>query len=540
VQSLWLRLLQFADDIAILAASPEEAQELLDVVAEWGKRRDLEFSSKSFAVLLSRPYGPLQESLPELRVGDLTLRWEAEDQPFRYLGNTTQAAMSHRFLAGRTRAALKEEKARRCLNALRGMSRISRGKHLVAPVALRRGIEQVVYSGALYDSAIVDTNYERLDRMVTSTVAQIMQAPPTTPSAFIRWELRLWHAELRSHKRTLRLVAQLWHQSWIGEEILQEYAMGRLHRNHPEQHPFFDIGLLARFKSILEAYDYDWAAVHRDLQYDDDEKSKTRLSEKLHEDIQPEFARRVRDKALETRGMPVEHRRQMLEHMGVPHPDEDLDDLKLPAHVRYDLPLYLYVGGDLPRAGFWTRMPYLRLQRRGEERRAACAWCTMPDKEHGHHLMRCPRMPPWLKRRRNRVLGYILEDVRRSKSPPEEHETATCYENMQRLFHLYWPGRGSWVKGGKKGPGRRTDCDQQPDREVLIKVLWFLRAMINEYRRRTAGTGQGGTNPVWELPVYGEDPDPEPEQCQGRASPRDYEEPPALCDSLWLLGSPDE
>lgn len=535
VKSLWLRLLQFADDIAILAASAEEAQELLNVVAEWGQRRGLEFSPKSFAVLLSRPMGE-PEPMPELRVGELPLTWAPEDQPFRYLGVTTQAATSHTRLDGKTPAALKEAKARRCLNALRPIFRVAKGKHLVAPVALRHGIEQVVYAGALYDTALVDTNYDRLDSMVTSTVAQIMQVPPTTPSAFLRWELRLWHGELRAHKRSLHLAAQLWHQSWIGKDILEHY----LHRDHhePANHPFFKVGPQARLEAILAQYNLDWGKVRTNLEYNDDEQSKARLSDKLADMIQPKFSGRVRDKALETKGMPERHRREMLDHMAVPPPEMVMDELELPAHMRHELPLYLYIGGDLPRAGLWTRMPYLRLQRRGEDSRAACAWCGWPDHEYGHHLLRCKRMPAWLRRRRDRVLGQILADVRRSERPPDQYETATSHANFERLFHLYWPGKGSWLKGSKKGPSRRCDCGRQPDREVLTKALWYMRAMINEYRKATAGTGQAGANPVWELPIYGQDPDPEPEQGSGTATP--YDAPPALCDSLWLLDSPEE
>lgn len=540
VQSLWLRLLQFADDVAILAATPEEAQELLDVVAEWGKKRGLEFSPKSFGVTLSRPYGPPSPT-PELRVGELPLTWAPEDKAFRYLGVTMQAATSHGHseLRGKTRAALKKEKARRCLDALRPIFRVAKGKHLVAPVALRHGIEQVVFAGALYDTAIVDTDYDRLDSMALSTAAQILQVPPSTPSAFLRWELRLWHAELRAHKRSMHLAAQLWHQSWIGKDILQYYLLHRDHRDHhdPAGHPFFNIGPQARLKAILAEYGYDWTTVHTSLVYSDDEKAKARLSEKLTELIQPRFASRVREKALETKGMLEDHRREMLDHMGVPPPEQERHERL--AHARHELPLYLYIGKDLPRAGLWTRMPYLRLQRRGEaQRRASCAWCRMPDKEHGHHLLTCSRMPAWLRRRRDRVLQCILEDVRRSESPPGPYETATSHANIQRLFHLYWPGKGSWLKGSKRGPSRRSDVGRQPDRQVLTKALWYMRAMINEYRTATAGTGPGGANPVWALPVYGQDPDPEPEQGGGFAS--EYEEPPALCDSLWLLGSPDE
>ena len=73
---------------------------------------------------------------------------------------------------------------------------------------------------------------------------------------------------------------------------------------------------------------------------------------------------------------------------------------------------------------------------------------------------------------------------------------------------------------------------------MLTKALWYMRAMINEYRKATAGTGPGGSNPVWELPVYGRDPDPDAEEGDGAASA--YEAPPELRDSLWLLDSPDE
>jgi hypothetical protein len=108
--------------------------------------------------------------------------------------------------------------------------------------------------------------------------------------------------------------------------------------------------------------------------------------------------------------------------------------------------------------------------------------------------------------RRAVVLKDILEDVKTSTSPPPEGETYTSPANYDRLFHLYWKGTGEWKKGAKKGPSRRMDAGEQPKREILVKALWFVRALINTYRQATAGTGQSGTNPVWELPVYGKDP----------------------------------
>jgi hypothetical protein len=320
--------------------------------------------------------------------------------------------------------------------------------------------------------------------------------------------------------------------------IIQPYLLGWDHRDHhdPAGHPFFKIGPQARLGAILHEYELSWRRVETDLVYGTDEKEKAALNAKLHDLVQPAFIKRVREKAMATGGMPERHRRQMFEAMGVP-PEEEPDGPPLPAHVRHDLPIYLYIGGDLPRAGIRTRLPYLRMQRRGEQlSRAACAWCGKDDEEHGHHLLTCCDMPRRLRRRRNNVLQLILEDVRRSKTPPKRHETATSHANIERLFHLYWPGRGSWLKGGRRGPSRRTDCGQQPDREVLRQALWYMRTMINEYRRETAGTGPGGANPIWELPVYGQDPDPE----QGAGAATEYEAPPALCDSLWLLDSPEK
>jgi hypothetical protein len=77
-----------------------------------------------------------------------------------------------------------------------------------------------------------------------------------------------------------------------------------------------------------------------------------------------------------------------------------------------DLPLYLFIDGDLSRAGLWACMPYLRAQPRGNKRpRAPCAWYDGREKEYGYHLMRCTRMSPRLRRHRDAVLTDITEEV---------------------------------------------------------------------------------------------------------------------------------
>jgi hypothetical protein len=542
VQSLWLRLLQFADDIGILASSPEEAQELLDVVAMWAKKRHLEFSPKSYAVLLKKPAlaEDLVEPFPDLHLGDVTITWKPHNEPIRYLGVTVQGATSGWWLRGKTKAALKEDKVQGCLWGLYHMFRIAPRKHFVIPKVLRLGIEQVVYASSLYGTALVDTDYVKLDHMVTSKATQIFQAPPTTPSCFVRWELRLWHTELRAEKRAMQLAAYLWHHSWIGQDILK--PIHDAHIGYHNEHPLFNTGVLARIKDILERYKLSWAKVQTALAYSYDEKGKTALAKVMQDLILPQFAQRSIAKARATTGMSANHRRELLEHMAVPETSDDNMGLEGPDYVRFDLPIYLYVGGDLPRAGFWMRMPYLRLKYRDSEPRHACNWCHKEDSEYGHHLMRCRRMPPGLLRRRNEVLKDILADAKDAS----RGEIKDSLENMSRLFFLYWRGKGNWVKGPKASSSRRTDADNQPSKEVLIKALWYMRAVISTYRKSTAGTGPGGINPLWELPVYGQDPYAGDDDSGGPEDAGDDHDgdhshgAPSTCDSLWRMQSQAE
>jgi hypothetical protein len=126
--------------------------------------------------------------------------------------------------------------------------------------------------------------------------------------------------------------------------------------------------------------------------------------------------------------------------------------------VNTDFPLYLYIEGDLPRACIWARMPYLRMQLRGKEhRRAKCAWCRRPQQEYGHHLIRCPSMPPRLRRRRDAVLAAIDQDVRMARHKPTAPAAeAVTEENLERLFMLSWEGTSKWKQSrhGSQNPRR--------------------------------------------------------------------------------------
>jgi hypothetical protein len=223
-----------------------------------------------------------------------------------------------------------------------------------------------------------------------------------------------------------------------------------------------------------------------------------------HKRTRDAFLPWIRQTLQDTPGIPADHKKELAIHMGIKKGDFKWLGQDNPQ----DLPLYLFVDGDLPRAGLWARMPYLRVQLRGEGRpRAPCAWCGGHNSEYGYHLMRCANMPPRLRRRRDAVLTDIAEEVqtareqRKKAAPPEEALSPT---NLNRLFYLHWEGSSNWRKS-RKHP--RSDRGRQPSQAVLTKALWYLRDMINTYRLSTKAKGPGAANPVWELPVYNRETD---------------------------------
>ena len=159
----------------------------------------------------------------------------------------------------------------------------------------------------------------------------------------------------------------------------------------------FTIGPLGRLTRVLQLYNFKWLDVK--------DKAKASFHKDAFARLDNAYVTWVKDKLKDTNGIPDEHKQELLGHMGTPSGDTQ-------EAANTDFPLYLYIEGDLPRAGIWARMPYLRMQLRGKEhRRAKCAWCRRPQQEYGHHLIRCPSMPPRLRRRRDAVLAAIDQEV---------------------------------------------------------------------------------------------------------------------------------
>jgi hypothetical protein len=126
--------------------------------------------------------------------------------------------------------------------------------------ALRLGIEQLAYATLLYETTIQDVDYDKLQQVVVRRCRHVLHLQPTTPTAYLMWELRLWPARLRAHKRALMFAVQLFHHTWFGKWVLQPFLRddARKERLVKDIHPIFQMGPLHRLTEILAEYNLSW------------------------------------------------------------------------------------------------------------------------------------------------------------------------------------------------------------------------------------------------------------------------------------------
>jgi hypothetical protein len=364
---LWLLLIQFADDITILASSPSQARRLLEITCRWAESVNLEISHKSQLVLLSAQSRSEARNLgcdEPLICGSVHLSWQMQES-FRLLGVTCQAAFS-RYRSG-TALPIDSKEVLKHLAAVslpfelhpepdiqKKMRQQGQRRVLyVSPVMFRMGVEGMVSASALYQTPLIDVDYEELDSLILDATRRTMQLPPTTPTAYVQWELRLWPRRLRAHKRVLVFIALLLHHTRIGELILRPYLERdrRAERQLDDLHPIFSVPPLKRMTTILAEYKLSWFHALREWNHSWAKRDELRsLIEERY--LLPRFTAEIVDSIEScTRGLPAYHRRQLLRDL-TPSDGPDL------AHRASLLPLYLYVPHDLPRAG--TLFPLLR------------------------------------------------------------------------------------------------------------------------------------------------------------------------------------
>jgi len=266
-----LKILLFADDIAILASSPEQLQLALDLMAFWAEKRGLRWGHAKCKVmrLCRLPWDrTTREQLAKkakMRLQGHVLEWVAE---FPYLGIHIDEAPEFRCRIP-LHIPIKEHKIQGLCIALLRMFPTSSRCTRVAPLAVRLGVLQVIHAKFLYQSPLLDIDYTILDRKVNRCLRRLCGLPYCTPSVFIHAELGVWPSRFYAHQRALLFLYRLRWKYWTKEGFKTWFANPNDARTPPAQPPPGVVpkclrpawaagGVLARFSNILKEYELSW------------------------------------------------------------------------------------------------------------------------------------------------------------------------------------------------------------------------------------------------------------------------------------------
>ena len=363
---------------------------------------------------------------------------------------------------------LDEKKVKQQLAMIKEHFWWKRSTFVVYAPTLTRALNAQVYASCLYNSGLENTDYDRLDQIVVEWVRTLYNLPPTTPTAFIRWELRLVHTDILSVKSTLKMIQSLRSTSIIGRHILDPTVKDHVRQEKPLG-PILDQGPMGRAMSALHDLYEDrvrvgaiasgepavlpgGAVAPRDPvdptdpvvwgQMYSGEENWGGITE-AH--ANRTFVARLDADISHTTGLSPAQQQHLRAAIHLPHrtslsgSDSKVEDgLTLnPATPRR----YFYLGGELAVAGLRFRALSIGHHLR-DEPRESCEWCDEEDAEHGLHLLaRCPAIPPGVEKAREQTLRSVLAE--HHSAPGNDHpaeETWDATTNIARLYNLEWEG----------------------------------------------------------------------------------------------------
>jgi len=467
-----LKILLFADDIAILASSPEQLQVALDLMALWAEKRGLRWGHAKCKVMRlcrlpsDRTTREQLAKTVKMRLQGHVLEWVSE---FPYLGMHIAEAPEYRCRIP-LHIPVKEHKIQGLCIALLKMFPTSARCTRVAPLAARLGVLQVIHAKFLYQSPLLDIDYQILDRKVNRCLRRLCGLPFCTPSVFIHAELGVWPSRFYAHQRALLFLYRLRWKYWTKEGFKTWFDNPNDARIPPAQPPpgvvpkclrpeWVAGGVLARFSNLLEEYKLSWG--HMDCE-------ETNWKQRVSNAIQKAFEQECKEAAAED-----QHNHPLLEF---PH-----------ANRRPRLKHVLSFGGDLALAALRMRCPRLRLLPSYKHSdHGQCRYCW-DGPENGLHLVQCsklpssrydphdPKKPLGLYQRREK----ILEDISREANVPIVVRTRERMEVIYNyIIQFGWPNM---------------------TKALLKRLLVFCRDLINKY---AAYKPDGETATLASFPVH--------------------------------------
>ena len=171
-----LKLLLFADDIALLATSIDQLQQALELMAYWAELRGVKWAhSKCKVMRLSRPPSDTtkREELPPVYLQGRVLEWVSE---FKYLGLLIQEAPEYRHRLLLHLPTDKKKVRPLCYALLRIFPSTARCTR-AAPLAARLGVLQVIHAKFLYPCPVLDIDYDVLDRQINRCLRSLCGLP---------------------------------------------------------------------------------------------------------------------------------------------------------------------------------------------------------------------------------------------------------------------------------------------------------------------------------------------------------------------------
>ena len=433
-----IRIILFADDVALPAEDIPQLQVGLNILVAWAVRRKLSFAPpKSRALRLVRAPGDYTptSALPPLFMGPEVINWVSHHD---YLGHLIREAPP-KGKHGTMVVPFDEKRVEKRLNQIARRFTNTALHQRLHPPSLRMVIQQCVLALALYPTVIYDIDYKRLDSLIYNCLMRLFQLPAQTSKTFLQAELGLWPSKYYAHRRALRFAWRLRHKYWTSkalEDWIDSTAGGRM--APPLTKKWVSHGVLQRLTKILHSYGLSWRHI-------DSCPRETAWEKQVTEAIDEDITRLLAAKS---------------QHYHLPTLDPygwDGETLKMPAFsITQKIPLHLQTMGDLPRAALRAR--YFRLRYvldEGNVTRGQCRLCQKGD-ENITHLVECPLLPPdWIIRRET------LYDAIAEQAGHARKRTSTGRALLQK-----WLATIEWPKAHK----------------ILVKrVSAFLRSLINMY-----------------------------------------------------------
>ena len=221
---LLVRVLLYADDIALVAESPEQLQALVAACEEWAAAAHVQMSfngAKSKLVVLAGPrVDPAH--LPQVFLDGVVLEWVSV---FKYLGSRLYA-----YNSGPAREPFDPAALQRAIGPLFPFltTRSTYSFHLKSRAQVLRTMTE---STSLHNAPVSDFDYQKLDRAVNKWLGVATGCPVNvTRATFLRCELGVLPSELVAERDALYFLWHLLHLSWFRASLPALRDLPLVHR----------------------------------------------------------------------------------------------------------------------------------------------------------------------------------------------------------------------------------------------------------------------------------------------------------------------